>query len=60
MFGTKNDKKCVYDVEVSLGLKKIGDSWKVDSVNISETDKVFDDGETPSSKWKGLNKCSDS
>ena len=59
MFGTKNDKTCVYDVEVEIGLKQHAGIWKVDSVNVTETDKVFDDGNPPSRKWKGLKKCSD-
>lgn len=59
MFGTKNDKTCVYDVEVEIGLKQHAGTWKVDSVNVTETDKVFDDGNPPSRKWKGLKKCSD-
>lgn len=60
MFGTKKGKTCVYDVEVEIGLNKFLDTWKVDSVNVSETNRVFDDGKPPSRKWIGLKKCSES
>jgi hypothetical protein len=59
LFDKRNGKTCHYDVEIEVSLKKYNKLWKVDSVGVTETDKVFDDGQSPSQKWKGLKKCTD-
>lgn len=60
MFGKKENVNCVYDVEVSVGLRKFADVWRVDSVIVSETGRVFkEDGLPPSSNYNNLPKCSE-
>lgn len=60
MFGKKDTENCVYEVEVSVGLKNTADVWRVDSVIVSETGRVFkEDGLPPSSNYTNLQKCSE-
>lgn len=56
MFGTNNDKPCTYEIIAQLGLAQSGADWKIESVQITETDELID-GSAPSSIYPGIPKC---
>lgn len=47
MLGTKDKKRCKYDIKAIIGLSKEEKEWKVDSVNIHNTNELLY-GEAPS------------
>nr|VFK19204.1 MAG: hypothetical protein BECKLPF1236A_GA0070988_102171 [Candidatus Kentron sp. LPFa]VFK33701.1 MAG: hypothetical protein BECKLPF1236C_GA0070990_102201 [Candidatus Kentron sp. LPFa] len=53
-------KPCVYDVGIEIVLKKYNSVWQVGSAIITETDEKFDDGKTPTTRYKGMKKCKES